>query len=726
MPEVSFPGDGQDGEQPPPAVPARDETPAPPADDWDGDAEMAAYVADLDAGRRRIPDEWEIESRPPVTISLGDAADVDPAELAAMLGPDGLGGEVFAQDRPAAALRPGPILAALTEHAAGEAARLGDDELLGAVAAARRLAARAEYLELTAIAEFTRRQDARFEAAAAARVPPGCRDGEFADAELGYELVTSGNAARDTMDMAVDLQTRLPKTRQALAAGLIDADRARLIWKPTRCLSGEDAAYADALLAGLAPHLRYDQLARKAAATAMKLDPEACQRGKEQARRDRQRVAAGREESGNAYLSGRELAIEDALAGKAHIDALAVALRRGGLPGTLQRLRVLAFTDLTQGRDPLARLTTPPPPGPHARDTTRPGGHPGDDRPAPGGEPRGDAGPGDHPSDDRPPAGSKPRGHADAAGAGGDGPDRLGDEADDGDDDQSWDGYPDLADWQHERRGHPADDNCDHDGDRDDRDDGPAVPAGPRAPFPALINLTIPAGTAFGWGTAPGDAGGWGLLDPDDTRRLLQAASRHPRTRWCLTQLAPDGTAAAHGCARGPHPWTPPPPGGTSSTGPPGSPGTRDGPATPGGTHTPDNAGAPPGNGPDARQAAALADLLRRLNVTFAPIAKGSCDHRNAEDRYRPSRKLGHLARARTATCPAPGCGAQAYHNDLDHTLAWPAGPTCQCNIGPPCRRHHRCKQAPGWRLEQPEPGIFRWTTPSGRVYTTRPTVYET
>jgi hypothetical protein len=165
MPEVSLPGGGQDGEQPPPAVPARDETPAMPDDDWDPEAEQARYIADLDAGRRRIPGEWEIQSRPPVTISLGDAADVDPAELAAMLGPDGLGGEVFAPDRPADALRPGPLLAALTERAAGDPARLGDNELLGAVAAARRLAARGEHLELRAVAEFTRRQDARYAAA---------------------------------------------------------------------------------------------------------------------------------------------------------------------------------------------------------------------------------------------------------------------------------------------------------------------------------------------------------------------------------------------------------------------------------------------------------------------------------------------------------------------------------------------------------------------------------
>ena len=34
-------------------------------------------------------------------------------------------------------------------------------------------------------------------------------------------------------------------------------------------------------------------------------------------------------------------------------------------------------------------------------------------------------------------------------------------------------------------------------------------------------------------------------------------------------------------------------------------------------------------------------------------------------------------------------------------------------------RHHHRAKQAEGWRLEQPEPGVLIWHTPSGRTYTT-------
>src|SRR5215472_9953799 len=388
MTQHPFPGRGSGGEQPPrPGGPARDGAPggpadqvpggpaagpardgmpggpeagAPggPADDWDGDAEMAAFLADIEAGRARVPEPWEIEG-PAASISLGDAADVELAELAAMAGPDGLGGEAFAQDGSADVMRPGPVLAALTEQAAAELGRLSDEQLLGAVAAARRLAARAEYLELAAVAEFTRRRLEQLAAAVARKEPRGCRDGEFADAELAIELVTSIPAARDRMDLAADLASRLPDTFTGLAAGRIDADRARTIWYYTRFLPDDLAAQADTILAAAAPGLRPDQLARKAAALEMKLDPEAVRRRKEDARRDDQRVETRRENSGNAALAGRELGTADAMAAAAHIDALAAALRGGGLEGSLRELRVLVFLDLTQGRDPLSRLARP-------------------------------------------------------------------------------------------------------------------------------------------------------------------------------------------------------------------------------------------------------------------------------------------------------------------------------------------------------------------------------
>ena len=110
--------------------------------------------------------------------------------------------------------------------------------------------------------------------------------------------------------------------------------------------------------------------------------------------------------------------------------------------------------------------------------------------------------------------------------------------------------------------------------------------------------------------------------------------------------------------------------------------------------------------------------------MRLAPIAKGSCDHRHYSERYVISRTVKDLIRARTATCPAPGCRRPAADADADHTIPWPAGPSGECNLGPPCRYHHRNKQAPGWRLDQPQPGVMRWRNPSGRVHTTHPTKY--
>ena len=48
----------------------------------------------------------------------------------------------------------------------------------------------------------------------------------------------------------------------------------------------------------------------------------------------------------------------------------------------------------------------------------------------------------------------------------------------------------------------------------------------------------------------------------------------------------------------------------------------------------------------------------------------------------------------------------------------------CECLNTPKCRHDHRLKQQPRWQVDQPTPGTFRWTTPSGRQYTTEPTRY--
>jgi hypothetical protein len=411
----------------------------------------------------------------------------------------------------------------------------------------------------------------------------------------------------------------------------------------------------------------------------MKLDPQAAKDRKERAAKHDRRVEVRREASGNASLSGRELSVADAMASKSYLDAIAAQLRTAGVDGTLDSLRALALTELTQGRDPLT-LPTPDPAEPAPGTQARPGAAPDSDVRDSG-----------SPNDGASPSASGASASAPGASASASAP--------------AGPTVPSL------RAG----------------TSGSASAAIPRvtAPLPATINLLVPAGTLLGWSTAPGWAGGWGSLDPDDTRDIVRAASQDPRTRWCLTYTGPDGTGVAHACATGQHPWPPP--------GHPDRPRSAHRPDLPRPSHRPDpprpshrpDLPRPPEAGPSADQAAQLADLLRALNAIPRPIAKGICEHRQAEDGYTPSRKLKHLIRARSATCSAPGGGAQAVHCDLDHVVPYPEGATCECNLHPACRRHHRCKQAPGWNVEETEPGVLRWTTPAGRTHTSTPTAYD-
>ena len=331
---------------------------------------------------------------------------------------------------------------------------------------------------------------------------------------------------------------------------------------------------------------------------------------------------------------------------------------------------MLAFNDLTQGRNPLDRLRPRAPGRPQAGPDRRPALASPAARPRPRSRRR-----------RRPPR--RPRSLTPTTAMTGD-----------GDDDASWDGCPDMTQWQHERRGTterrrpPGRPRCPVRAAR-------AVPRADQPHRPGRHRLRLVVRPRRGR-----------RLGTDRPRRHPPPRCRppppHPRTRWCLTLLAPTAPRSRTAAHRGQHPWI------TGRT-------------------TAGQASRNRGRDPTPAQATPRSPAFLREPERHPsrPSPKTAASTRTAEPRYTPSRKLKHLVRARTATCPAPGCGAQAAHCDLDHTLAYPAGITCQCDLAPPCRRHHRVKQAPGWTLTQPEPGVMCWTTPAGRSYTTRPTVYE-
>ena len=379
--------------------------------------------------------------------------------------------------------------------------------------------------------EFGRRRAEQLEASKARGDRVRSRDAEYAAEELGFEMTASAYSAGLLLDMAANIVNRLPSTLAGMAAGVIDRDRARVISNATLHLSDDLAAEADKILADAAPEIRLADLHKKAARLEARLDPEGVQRRKDEARHD-QRVELRREDSGAASLAGRELDPADALAGKASIDAEAVRLRNAGLPGTLAQIRAAVLLDRIAQRSPWDRLA-PPPVEPEPDQDAE--GDPGDD---------GDPGPCD---DD----------------FGGDG--AIVDP----------DGPLDLVDPYAPDDAHaPADDADDDDADAEPEEDDEGRPAGfdgpppgspldqtgRKTPLPALINITIPAGTLLGWSNAPADVGSWGLMDAETARDLIEAASRHPRTRWCYTLTGPEGQAIAHACAAGSHPWPPPSP----------------------------------------------------------------------------------------------------------------------------------------------------------------------
>ncbi len=188
------------------------------------------------------------------------------------------------------------------------------------------------------------------------------------------------------------------------------------------------------------------------------------------------------------------------------------------------------------------------------------------------------------------------------------------------------------------------------------------------------IHLTMPLAALAGLSDAPGEVAGYGPADASSCRDLANRLAADPATRWCLTLTGADGCAAAHACA-----------------------GHR---------------------GPDAGQPVITWAAGLRAKLQF--LENGTCGHARQSPGYVWPAALRHLIEVRQRTCTPPGCRRPAIACDIDHTVPFDQGGlTCECNSGVLCRRHHRAKQAPGWRLSQDQPGVMTWRLPSGRVYET-------
>jgi len=685
------------------------------------DAELAAEMDTLAAARRLMPpDDWELDELvPDPRCGPPDGADAWladlPAELlfeylAATEDPpcreaivagrlprqpgdgwppgDGCG---FAAGGVADELPPGPVLAGLAGDAwTAGLGRLSDDELIGVLRAARRLASWSAALELAAVTDLARRREAETAGGGS------CAPGEHVGDEIAAALTLTARAADVLLDLAAALR-RLPGTMAALAAGRIDRYRATVIADELAGLGDEHAAVVEQHVLDHAPDQTTGQLRAAARRAVLAADPAAARERKECAARDA-RVERWDEHAGTAALAGRDLPPADVLAADHNLSALAGSLRRAGMSGTLDQLRAQAYLALLTGQRITALSGQETPLGDRWTGTGAGGTRP----------------------DGTGPGGSGPGG----SGPGGSGPGRSGPS-------RSCPGESGHGELGHGELGHSelGLGACGH---------GPL----------GAVNLTMPLATWLGLSDVPGHAAGYGPLDASDSRDLAARLAGQPGSRWCITLTGEDGRPVAHGCARtgpGPSGRSRPPPRRPPQGG--GSPGRspRNG-GSPRYTATPPDWPAHV-NGWRADVSGRLADLTGWLagidgwpadvtgrladvtgwlaGIAVSRLETGDCRHLRESPSYRPPPRLRHLVAIRQPTCSFPGCRRPAIRCDEDHTLPYDqGGRTCECNLAPLCRRHHRAKQARGWQLTQPEPGTMVWITPSGRSYATGPAAY--
>ena len=280
---------------------------------------------------------------------------------------------------PADTMAPGPELAALADQVwQQDLSNLDDDQLTGVLQAANRLAAWSAALRVAAVSGLAARRET------AGRESGDRRPFDHIDDEVAIALTLTRRSGGRLVELALGLD-RLPLTRAALAAGLIDERRAEVIAEELAGLDDEHAAAVEKLIIGKAPGLTSGQLRALARRAVLSADPQAARKRKEAALKDA-RVEMFPETSGTTALSGRDLPPAAALAADKHLTALAQALKAAGIPGTTDTLRARAYLHLLTGQPAstlILQATSPgrprsePPPGPAGPGSPAPGPLPG-------------------------------------------------------------------------------------------------------------------------------------------------------------------------------------------------------------------------------------------------------------------------------------------------------------------------------------------------------------
>ena len=437
-----------------------------------------------------------------------ELAGLDGAELDGLLAasasadPSEAGSGGFGEGGVLDGLAPGVALAGFAEGAHARLAGLTDDELIGVLRAWARQESWAQARKLAAVAELARRRPAD-------RTPPASQGefpaslSEFTADEVALALTLTRRSAGAQLDLALALAAR-SAIAAALEAGDIDLLRVRVIIDGITGLSPEHTAAVEAAVLPDAPGMTSGQLRAAVARAVLAADPDAARRQREEDLKDA-RVECWTDPAGTANLAGRSLPCAETLAADKRLCRIAAAWKKQIAAAWRQAdpqgepSRPAAGIDLLRARAYLAVLLGQPVDSPPADLLPPPG--PGDLVPGSTAGPGARSIPGIGPGDSRP------------------GP--------------------------------------------DDRTSLAVVRPAPGDVLPPLagqVFLTLPLATLLDLSDTPGEAAGYGPLDPDAGRALARAAAGHPAAGWHLIITDPHGRAIGYGYTPRARPSRPGPP----------------------------------------------------------------------------------------------------------------------------------------------------------------------
>jgi hypothetical protein len=177
--------------------------------------------------------------------------------------------------------------------------------------------------------------------------------------EISVQLAITQRAAGTLLALAWDLRVKLPRTSEALRDGVIDEYKAGLIAAQCVNLTPAEARQAEDILFRLPgiETMTWWQIRDRIARAVIEVNPDAARRARQDAARTR-RVEVRGEGSGNAMIAARELPPDAVLRIDQAITARALQLRKAGVKGGLNELRVLAFLERWNAIDPRAPRDT--------------------------------------------------------------------------------------------------------------------------------------------------------------------------------------------------------------------------------------------------------------------------------------------------------------------------------------------------------------------------------